>query len=289
MNKILLGTSTSAVDIMKDTWTSWQNYKGLKTLCLDPEALAFLDWGESPGSWFEKNSRLLKNNEKIDAALVPGSDGRTFFVKRYHADRAWQKVFFRFFRDQVRRSLLVSTLLANAGIPVPRPLAAIRDLGGKPAATYFVCEALTNAVTLRSMVQSHMLTPAELEDVVARLGRTMARMHRSGIVHGDMKWKNVMIRQDPKRCFYLIDLDTAGRMGLIRKRLYALDLARFAVDIAERTSSPELLRVFLNQYSRETGLDVSRLISHMTPFYSKISAKHKRKTGTITPPLYFRS
>jgi tRNA A-37 threonylcarbamoyl transferase component Bud32 len=274
---------------MKHTWTSWQNYKGLSTVCLDPEALAFLDEGQSPGSWFEKNIRLLKNNEKIDAALVPGPHDRVFFVKRYRARRLWQRVFFRFFRDQVRRTLLVSRLLASAGVPVPRPLAAIRDFEGRLPATYFICEALTDAVTLRHLVQNQMLSRGELDHVMDRLAGTMAGMHGAGIVHGDMKWKNIMIRQNPKRCFYLIDLDTSGRMGFFRKRLYALDLARFAVDIAERTNSPDLMRTFLDRYSRETGIETSTLISHMTPFYAKVSAKHRKKTGTITPPLYFRS
>lgn len=274
---------------MKQTWTEWQDYKGLSTVCLDPEALTFLDEGESPGSWFEKNTRLLKDNEKIDAALVPGPHGRLFFVKRYRACMLWQRVFFRFFRDQVRRSVVVSMRLAAARVPVPRPLAAVRDLGGRPPATYFICEALTDAVTLRHLVQNQMLTRAELDEMVDRLAGTMARMHGAGIVHGDMKWKNIMIRQIPEQSFYFIDLDTAGGMGLPGRRLYALDLARFAVDIAERTNSPELLRVFLDRYSRETGIETSRLISHMTRFYMKVSAKHRKKTGTITPPLYFRS
>ncbi len=264
---------------------NWHSYKNLEIICLDPRAVSFLDDGESPGSWFRTKARILKSNEKIDAGLVPGPDGMTFFVKRYRTARLWQRIMFRLFRDHVARTLKISRKLIKAGISVPVPLAGIRDFGGKPPGAYFICQALTEAMPLRNMVNNNLITAGKLSKLLTRIAGALALMHGTGIAHGDMKWKNIMIRQVPEPDFLFIDLDTAARMGFSGSRLFALDLARFAVDIAETTNSQDLLRDFLTAYSRETGLEIPMLISKMKPFYRKISVKHKKKRGTETPPL----
>ena len=271
------------MNIMKPTVCA---YGKIYVQYLSHEAVAFLDFGQTPGEWFEKNAARRKADEKKESAIVTGPGNKTFFVKRYLVDSLMQKILYTLYRDQAARTLKLSMQMAYAGISVPEPLAAIKDFESRKKAVYFVSEALIHSRTLKqtmSSIKEQFRVSRLLEQLAARI----AGMHKAGFYHGDMKWKNIMVNTGFKNTAYFIDLDAAGRLSSPKDKHYALDLSRFCVDIYERLNSQELIRFFILNYARHAGLAYEKIVQDIRPYHRKISAKHKIKKDSSIPPVNF--
>jgi len=240
----------------------------------------------SLASWFESQAIKIKQNAKIEAGLGTALNGRKVFVKRYFTPHVWNKLAVLICRDKAHHALAAARQLTRAGVTVPEHLGVFRDFSGRQPSVFLVCQALTGYAGLRGLLQKkkadHVPDTAALMDCIAVM---IARMHRSGMVHGDLKWTNIMIRPGQEPDVRFIDLDHAVRIRFPGKGLYGLDLARFAVDMAENMPSKEAFAVFMAAYSGGTGMDARAVLSAMGSFYKKISCKHKRKYGRDVPGL----
>lgn len=118
-----------------------------------------------------------------------------------------------------------------------------------------------------------------MPSLMSRIAELIARMHKSGIIHGDLKWPNIMIAPDLSFSIKFVDLDNTRPVRYPKSRLYALDLARFAVDMAENLPVSSLFSTFISTYSKKSGIKTEQIIMDMQPYYQKISSKHKKKYG----------
>jgi tRNA A-37 threonylcarbamoyl transferase component Bud32 len=153
-------------------------------------------------------------------------DGRDVYVKRYHRYR-WRTEFKDMLRpSKARQVLRVSTALAAAGFHVPRVLAAAEErrgpllrgawvataaLIGDPLATS-VAELAWRRVAAPAVAARALL--AEKRALLTALGATVARLHTSGFVAGDLVPANVWLaRVDGYDVIAFLDHDRtrAGR------------------------------------------------------------------------------
>ena len=233
---------------------------------------------KNPGKWFEKNVSKIRENRKVQAGFALTEDRERIFVKRYLLPRFWDRLASRLYNNKAETQLRISKLLVDAGINVPKPLKVFRDLSGRPPSVLYLCEGLYDCNSLRAVV--HEMKHGDYQEIpslMRRIAKMMARMHNLGFVHGDLKWTNILIAPSPGREFWFVDLDNATRSSFPKNNRYALDLARFAVDMAENLQDPQVFAVFLNCYKDYTGLKIQNLIKAMAPFFQKICLKHERK------------
>jgi len=105
----------------------------------------------------------------------------------------------------------------------------------------------------------------------------LARMHCLRVVHGDFKWSNILIAPGPEPEAWFVDLDNACLRSFPGNNCYALDLARFAVDMARFLPDPKFFRYSIDSYTAKTGLKAQDVIKAMIPFSHRRCIKHKRK------------
>lgn len=211
------------------------------------------------GRWPE-GCELLKAEPRREARRLEFR-GRPLLAKRFAA-RAW-------LADRARRVHYNSLLLQGLGIRVPMSLGYAR--GGRWSLQ--VAEWLADAVPLLSLAGSEQLAE-RVAPAVADLLAQLARLHRNGLVHGDLKWGNLLLRGD--EC-WLVDLDSLARARPGKGG--ARDLARFTVDCEEAGAGVEFVRWVQQRYAAERGWTRERVESWMAADYSKISERHRRRYG----------
>ncbi len=118
--------------------------------------------------------------------------------------------------DAVARSATTAETLARLGAPVPAP---VRSLAGR-----LVEEIDGMVVTALPVVAGDTYDDDELTPEVARLwGRTLARFHETGWVHGDPEPDNLVVDGDgDKKWALFVDLDDAGPGDEIEDLAFAL-------------------------------------------------------------------
>lgn len=254
---------------------------------IDDAAVNFINSGQTPSEWFERAVVKLKASCTRDAGLVVGTENRTLFVKRFKLNR-WQRLFRPLVKDRALQAFNLSMELIRSGISVPRPFAAVRDFNGRPKATYFISEALLHTQTLQSIIKNTDNPDSKL-DLIKYLAGEIARLHRAGFFHGDMKWKNIMLNPDRLDRIYFVDLDSSGSLKSSRDSRYARDLARFCVDIFEILDTEDLIHDFLEAYVLNTSRTLEEVITHIQPYHRKRAAKHKHRYGIAVPPITLKT
>lgn len=204
--------------------------------------------------------RLAAWSRTTDSVQVLLEDGACVFIKRYHYPR-WKsrlKGMLRgtfFGMSRVRAEFRALQAMRKLGIQAVRPVAY-----GERRALHFVhscflvTEAVPNSVSLATYAQQYLgdnHSPAcfrKRRRVLTGLARQVRHMHEKGFVHGDLFWRNVLIRVlGEENCeFYFLDAslghriwrkdrgrpgivdDLAGLMAIAPVFCSRTDMARFA-------------------------------------------------------------
>lgn len=106
------------------------------------------------------------------------------------------------------RSFAEFRLLASmreAGLPVPRPIAAHFRLTGLSYSANLITEWIEDARPLAGVLREGN----DACEVMGRVGAVAARFHRAGICHADLNANNILI--DPGGGVWLVDFDRARR------------------------------------------------------------------------------
>ena len=75
--------------------------------------------------------------------------------------------------------------------------------------TMYLCDGLTNVIVMERLVASSTVKVVidqllargeegqqELRSLAANMGATVARMHRAGLIHGDITTSNILVRSE---------------------------------------------------------------------------------------------
>jgi tRNA A-37 threonylcarbamoyl transferase component Bud32 len=199
----------------------------LNKLLPDPDAK--LDQGE-----------VLKAGRTVQAATVL-IDGRKYFLKRYN-----DKGFIYRFRNAFRKSRAVRTWLVSwefffRGLPVPEPILCLEERSFRLLkSSYILYEYVDNSTRLSQ--KWPLLDIQKRKSILINLAIKLGFMHRSGGIHGDLKWNNILT--DGNNNIYFIDFDGSGINFPCSDSKIAKDLKRFLKDLSKYEKDESLKDVF---------------------------------------------
>jgi TP53 regulating kinase-like protein len=101
------------------------------------------------------------------------------------------------------------------------------------------------------------MKPEERRRICRELGRTVARLHRAGIVHGDLTTSNVILREGN---LYLLDFGLSEHDSSTEARGVDLHLCRRALQSTHFRIADECYQQILEGYRREFGKGAGEII-----------------------------
>ena len=198
-----------------------------------------------------------------DTLYVPSADGTPgFYLKRYFFPN-WTKrlrgtlrgTFFGMHRGQAEYRAL--NVMRALGIPAVRPVAyGDRRVGHFLAACFLITEEVPGARNLTAFALDvaagrESLAPAPRRAFLAALAEQLSALHATGCSHGNLFWRNVLVRQGPDRRpeFFFLDaqpLRSWWRLGR-NGHWWLRELAQVTVSAVPFTTRTERLR-FVQHY-----------------------------------------
>jgi 3-deoxy-D-manno-octulosonic acid kinase len=238
---------------------------------------SLIDGNCSVEGWFRHEATTLKTNANKTTTNLFKQGNRRYFGKRYQS-HGFVRDLLR--RDRALRVYLHSLTLEQAGLPIARPLAYIREGRWKTLAlSYFVCEALEDMQDLRYLADAEEGTELlEDENFFLSMAGDLARLHQLGYCHGDMKWANIMVDARTRE-YRFVDLDGLHKPLSRQSALYAKDLARFIMNAREKKLAESMIDKFVGSYARARSLEIAALNSQVSRSYDKLLRRHRRQYG----------
>jgi len=206
----------------------------------------------------------------IELADQPAAPARVF-VKRYHFE-SWRKRFRQAFRgtllgqSRARFEYEFLTSMRDLGLPAVSPVAygECRRFAFLTAA-FLITRGEPDAVSLDNFAFDRLSRGARNIDLTRQLttalGCEIRRLHRAGVLHGGLFWRNILIRRDADGVAELmfLDPDRRGRLdgGPISRRRAIDDVSDFistGIAIGLRGGVTRFLRAYLHT-SRLTPAD----------------------------------
>jgi tRNA A-37 threonylcarbamoyl transferase component Bud32 len=182
---------------------------------------------------------------RLDEIMMQGrilKDGRTSFVshvtlgdvevviKRYNRKGLLHALRHTLKGSRAQRSWLNANRLSLLDIPTPRPLAYIdRRQGPLLRSSYFITEFVAGR-GLHGILRDRAVAADRKQHLIDEVVRTLSRLARHGITHGDLKHSNILCDGGT---IVLTDLDGmhTSRFAWVRSYRQKRDMGRFLRDV----------------------------------------------------------
>lgn len=215
------------------------------------------------------DGRVAAWSRTTDTLYVPHPAGRPgFYLKRYFYPRwknrvrgALRGTFFGRHRGLAEFHALNG--MRAMGIPTVRPVATgARRCGHFVTACFVITEEVPESVNLTSFARDvaagrRALTPRQRRALIDRLAAEVAELHAVGREHGQLFWRNILVRHGPHGDpeFFFLDAQPRPLRRLSRGgRWWLRELAALQVSAAPFVTRGEQVR-FLRRYHGAARLD----------------------------------
>ena len=259
-------------------------YRGM--VIVDSPLDHFMQNNGNPSELFLHNTNFLKSSISTRTALLemnrPGQPNgpETVFGKEFH-----YKNYFHSFKPLFRRHRTQilwrnSWHLLNCGVNVPEPCGYLLKFKGLSCrGGYFFSKALSGCDNLGTLALNFKNINHRLEfgGLIEALAKAVASLHDSRVLHGDLKWSNIMVHQKKNKLWF-IDLDSAKLCSKTPgPDRIARDVARFVLNGQEVGVDESIIERFLDAYARYRNLTRASLDKPVTSALKKLREKHKKK------------
>jgi len=208
--------------------------------------------------------RVVAWSRTTDTLYVPGVERDTgFYVKRYYYPRwkhrwrgALRGTFFGRHRGQAEHALLDE--MRTLGLPAVRPVAyGARRVGHFVAACFVITEETPQSLNLTTLATGlnegrWTPSPAQRREMVRKLARQIADLHAADFSHGQLFWRNILVRTEPvgdPEFFFLDVRPGRGRRRLGRKVSWWIDeLAHLTASSLPFTTRTERMRFLVTYF-----------------------------------------
>jgi tRNA A-37 threonylcarbamoyl transferase component Bud32 len=178
------------------------------------------------------------------------SGGRSYFLKRYNCLGGGYRLKNIFRISRALKSWRAGWKFLELGLPTPRPIACVEErrlrLLGR---SYLLFEMLDGAHCLLDFWSD--LSAERRREVLSLLGAEIGMMHRLGLLHGDLNWRNILVRRAcgaPET--YLVDLDGCCFVGSVTRERAERDMSHFFRDLQRNNASEEEAKFFVDAWEQ---------------------------------------
>jgi tRNA A-37 threonylcarbamoyl transferase component Bud32 len=200
-------------------------------------------------------SRLsVSGKEKISTVNI-FLDANHYALTRFYSGRRFYSRFSNFGKTPAVKTWRIAWggFLVRK-IPILKPVMLIQT---KPDSTSFILyESIEHIVALSRFWKD--LDLPEKEALIIRLGMFIGYMHRTGCIHGNLSWENILIDtggKEPQVVFHHVENGEIHRRTPPKAALK--DLLVFALGMKEVDPSPAAWNLFMRCYEKWSGQALS--------------------------------
>jgi tRNA A-37 threonylcarbamoyl transferase component Bud32 len=181
--------------------------------------------------------------------------GRSYFFKRYNCLGGGYRLKNIFRNSRALKSWWAGWKFLELGLPTPKPIACLEErrlrLLGR---SYLLFELLDGAHNLLDNWAG--LSGQRRRDVLSLLGTEIGNMHRLGLLHGDLNWRNILVREISRSLeLYFVDLDGCRDVGGVTRARAEKDMSHFFRDLQRNQATPEETALFMTAWEKAFRLD----------------------------------
>ena len=145
------------------------------------------------------NAEIFKDSHTTKAGITTLNDSE-IFVKSFNNKGFLYSLKYIFRKPRPFRVWRAAWALEQAGIPTPKPIAALAEFAGGifPKNAYLIREVVQDIIPTLEFFQIILKDNALRENYIQSVCTLFAKMHNAGIYHGDAKCSNIYVsRSDP--------------------------------------------------------------------------------------------
>ncbi len=208
----------------------------------------------------------------------PQYEKESVFFKEYRLKSLIHSLKSNFCRHRAEVVWDLSWRLIASGIDVPEPAGYfLKQNGPFCLAGYSFSKLIPASRHLAAAAEKAKEQNAEraLGVLMDSIACRVASLHESGVIHGDLKWTNILVHECGSR-FWLVDLDSARCLKRAPgPAAVAEDLARFIFGGMQAGVDGALGQRFLDKYSEHRNLNRKILDPHVDRLLGKFIKRHR--------------
>ncbi len=176
----------------------------------------FLDVLSRPREMIERGTVIHEGRNRLVALALdlPGEGKRETVLKHFRM-RGIGRFKTLLVPSKAARAWRGAVILAERGIPTPRPLAVLeKRRGGTAVEGYFLAERISGVREIRGLFREW--SGADLDRLLRSLAVFLRTCHRQGVLHRDLSDGNILVAEDGRGGFLFYLLDT-NRIRLLKR------------------------------------------------------------------------
>ena len=214
-------------------------------------------------------SKIAKNSRSTSAGIFH-LHGTDYFIKRSNANGLFRQLRRIGSISRAKRNALMAAELEKIGVLTPKVYMVLDTRPyGLPGSSYLITGCFPAPIAVGGNMQDLRNFFGSNENFISALAQLAARLHGSGIEHGDFKINNILVVRDENGNFKLgvFDLDGARKhSGCCPDNVRARELARVASSYFIRSynlrfynagDEAENCKLFLQSYAQHSGVDLT--------------------------------
>ncbi len=153
------------------------------------------------------------------------------------------------------RAFKADLMLKEYGFAVPDVVAVgTKTIAGIPIRNFIVTKEITDSTPLYKILE---VNAAQRQQIITQFGQMVGRMHAENIFHGDLRFGNILVKQDNEKfIFYLLDNERTKKFDKLPNRLRLKNLVQIYIS---RTNAEESERkCFLDAYLSQQKVRFNR-------------------------------